>query len=40
MTKEFQNITDFSLRSVSITSVGSNNAYEIKQMVNTFSYVA
>lgn len=39
MTKEFQNITDFSLRSVSITSVGSNNAYEIKQMVNTFSYV-
>tara|TARA_Y100000022_G_scaffold191540_1_gene192780 strand:+ start:2135 stop:3517 length:1383 start_codon:yes stop_codon:yes gene_type:complete len=39
MAKEFQNITDFSLKSVSITAIGSKDAYEIKQMVNTFSYV-
>lgn len=37
--KEFQNITDFSLTSVSITGLGESEGYEIKQMVNTFSYV-
>lgn len=36
---EFQNITDFELKSVSIAALGETDGYEIKQMVNTFSYV-
>lgn len=37
--EQFQNITDFSLKSVSIAALGETEGYEIKQMVNTFSYV-
>jgi hypothetical protein len=37
--ENFQNITDFSLTSVSIAALGETDGYEIKQMVNTFSYV-
>jgi hypothetical protein len=37
--EKFQNITDFSLKSVSIAPLGESEGYEIKQMVNTFSYV-
>lgn len=37
--EQFQNTTDFSLKSVSIAPLGETEGYEIKQMVNTFSYV-
>lgn len=37
--QQFQNITDFSLKSVVIAALGETEGYEIKQMVNTFSYV-
>ena len=37
--EQFQNITDFSLKSVSIAPLGETDGYEIKQMINTFSYV-
>jgi hypothetical protein len=37
--EKFQNSTDFSLKSVKITSLKGGNGYEIKQMVGTFSYV-
>lgn len=37
--EEFKNITDFSLKSVAIAKLGETDGYEIKQMVNTFSYV-
>lgn len=37
--EKFQNITDFSLKSVAIAKLGETEGYEIKQMVNTFSYV-
>lgn len=37
--EQFQNVTDFSLKSVSIAALGETEGYEIKQMVNTFSYV-
>lgn len=37
--EKFQNITDFSLKSVAIAALGETEGYEIKQMVNTFSYV-
>ena len=37
--EKFQNITDFSLQSVSIAALGETDGYEIKQMINTFSYV-
>ena len=37
--QQFQNATDFELKSVSIAALGSDDAYEIKQMVGTFSYV-
>lgn len=39
MTQEFQNVTDFELKSVAIAALGETEGYEIKQMVNTFSYV-
>ena len=37
--EKFQNVTDFSLKSVLIAPLGETDGYEIKQMVNTFSYV-
>jgi len=37
--EQFQNVTDFSLKSVLIAPLGETDGYEIKQMVNTFSYV-
>ena len=37
--EKFQNITDFSLQSVTIAALGETDGYEIKQMINTFSYV-
>ena len=37
--QEFQNITDFELKSVAIAALGETEGYEIKQMVSTFSYV-
>jgi len=37
--QQFQNATDFELKSVSIAALGSDDAYEIKQMIGTFSYV-
>jgi hypothetical protein len=37
--QQFQNITDFSLKSVVIAALGETEGYEIKQMVSTFSYV-
>jgi len=37
--EQFQNITDFSLKSVSIAPLGETDGYEIKQMISTFSYV-
>lgn len=36
---ELQNTLEFSLKSVSIAALGETEGYEIKQMVNTFSYV-
>lgn len=39
MANEFQNITDFELKSVAIAALGETEGYEIKQMVDTFSYV-
>lgn len=36
---QFQNSTEFSLKSVTIASLGSKDSYEIKQMVGTISYV-
>lgn len=37
--ENFKNITDFSLKSVVICKLGEKEGYEIKQLVNTFSYV-
>jgi hypothetical protein len=37
--EQFQNITDFSLKSVSIAPLGETDGYEIKQMIGTFAYV-
>jgi hypothetical protein len=37
--EQFQNPTDFSLKSVAIAPLGETKGYEIKQMVNSFSYV-
>lgn len=37
--QQFQNATDFELKSVSIAALGEEKGYEIKQMVGTFSYV-
>lgn len=37
--EQFQNPTDFSLKSVAIAPLGETKGYEIKQMVSTFSYV-
>lgn len=37
--QQFQNTTDFSLKSVVIAALGETEGYEIKQMVGTFSYV-
>lgn len=39
MTQEFQNVTDFELKSVVIAALGEEEGYEIKQLVNSFSYV-
>jgi len=37
--EKFQNSTDFSLKSVAIARLGETDGYDIKQMVNSFSYV-
>jgi len=37
--EKFQNSSEFSLKSVTITALGEKDGYEIKQMVGTFSYV-
>ena len=37
--EQFQNPTDFSLKSVAIAPLGETKGYEIKQMVSTFAYV-
>ena len=37
--EEKQTTTDFSLKSVAIAKLGETDGYDIKQMVNTFSYV-
>lgn len=37
--ENFQNSTDFSLKSVTIAKLGEKDGYEIKQMVGTISYV-
>lgn len=37
--EQFQNSTDFTLKSVAIAPLGSTDGYDIKQMVNSFSYV-
>ena len=39
MAEQFQNTTDFSLKSVAIARLGETEGYDIKQMVNSFSYV-
>jgi len=39
MAEQFQNSTDFSLKSVAIARLGETNGYDIKQLVNSFSYV-
>ena len=39
MAEQFQNPTDFSLKSVAIARLGETDGYDIKQMVNSFSYV-
>lgn len=39
MAEQFQNTTDFSLKSVAIAPLGSTDGFDIKQMVHTFSYV-
>ena len=39
MAEQFQNTTDFSLKSVAIARLGETDGYDIKQMVNSFSYV-
>lgn len=39
MAEQFQNTQEFSLKSVVIAALGETEGYEIKQMVNTFSYV-
>lgn len=37
--EQFQNTTDFSLKSVTIAPLGETDGYEIKHLVGTFSYV-
>jgi hypothetical protein len=37
--EQFQNSTDFSLKSVQIAAAGSKDSYEMKQMVGNISYV-
>lgn len=37
--EQLQNSTEFSLKSVQIAALGQKEGYEIKQMINTFSYV-
>ena len=39
MAEKFQNPTDFSLKSVAIARLGETEGYDIKQMVQKFSYV-
>lgn len=37
--EQLQNSAEFSLKSVQIAALGQKDGYEIKQMINTFSYV-
>ena len=39
MAEQFQNSTDFSIKSIAIARVGETKGYDIKQMVNSFSYI-
>ena len=39
MAEQFQNSTDFSLKSVAIARVGETEGYDIKQMIHSFSYI-